>query len=308
MNKLTGNGYPAADLEAAVGQFYEDTDTGNVYECQSITNVPNGVTYNWVLRANGEHIDDHAEIFGSGGSGGSASKYKQPEWGADTAIVDILPEETHNAAQVEGGMAMFTLPSINYALAGGKVYEVKYNGTSYNCPCHVQSGGENGDMYCLGNVGLLGYDGVEMTEEPFVIILSYVEGVFTGQMIALDGSETVTLSIKGESGEIHKIPADYVLLEPMIVTITPVSGAILTNYTFDEIIKAINNGRSVFVKNDNYLLSFTNMQTGSLWFTGVNEYTADYFTVIMIEIYVYQHDGRTMAQYYHKMINFTGDE
>ena len=74
MNKITGNGCPTYELEASVGQFYEDLDTGNVYECQSITNVADTVTYNWVLRAHGEHIDDHAEIFGGGGSAGGGTK------------------------------------------------------------------------------------------------------------------------------------------------------------------------------------------------------------------------------------------
>lgn len=68
MNKMTGQGCPTNKLQGAIGQFYENTNNGDIYECQSILKDCDGVScYNWVLRASGEHIDDHAEIFGSGG-------------------------------------------------------------------------------------------------------------------------------------------------------------------------------------------------------------------------------------------------
>ena len=102
MNKITGNGCPAYDLEASVGQFYEDLDTGNVYECQSITNVADTVTYNWVLRAHGEHIDDHAEIFGGGSSSGGGAFIVKLTWDEEwNGSVDKTFEEIREAAKTQ---------------------------------------------------------------------------------------------------------------------------------------------------------------------------------------------------------------
>lgn len=243
---------------------------------------------------------------------GGVGKYKQPEWGVDTAIVDILPEETHTAAQVEEGMAIFMLPSMNYSLSGDKVYEVNYNGTSYDCPCHVQSGGENGDMYCLGNVGSLGYEGVDMTEEPFVMIFSYVEGVFSGQMIALDGSEMVTLSIKGEFTEIHKIPAEYTEppipapVEPMIVTCAVESSdTYITTRTFKEIKNALESGRNVYVQfGIDKCLSITSFSSDEILF-GDFYVISDGRVVCGIGSIRERENGTTYATYNVKHLNAT---
>lgn len=72
MDKITGQGCPSIQLQGVVGQFYENTDNGDIYECQSIMrDCDNMLSYMWVLRASGEHVDRHAQIFG-GGSGGSS--------------------------------------------------------------------------------------------------------------------------------------------------------------------------------------------------------------------------------------------
>ena len=72
MDKLTGHGRPHPRLVGAVGQHYEDVDTGDVYECRlaneysTIHGAPVG-GYVWELRAKGEDVQ---EFFGAGGSGG----------------------------------------------------------------------------------------------------------------------------------------------------------------------------------------------------------------------------------------------
>lgn len=71
MEKLTGHGYPHSHFVGAVGQHYEDLDTGDLYECRIASKYspthgwPVG-GYVWELRAKGEDI---RELYGAGGSG-----------------------------------------------------------------------------------------------------------------------------------------------------------------------------------------------------------------------------------------------
>lgn len=219
MNKITGNGCPAYDLEASVGQFYEDLDTGNVYECQSITNVADTVTYNWVLRAHGEHIDDHAEIFGGGG--GSASKYKQPEWGLESGgIVEILPQTSVGMEQVVSDFFVVATPLTNPIVVGND-YIIDYNGNQYTCKAW-ESVLPQGLVTVIGNGAAMGGND---TGEPFLIMVvpeEYVAEVGYLNVMAKPGTEEVTLSIMGEKREIHKIPSEYV--EGDIVYIRRVDG------------------------------------------------------------------------------------
>ena len=48
MDKITGMGCPSIKLQGAVGQFYEDTNNGDIYECQAIMKDGNEVlSYVW---------------------------------------------------------------------------------------------------------------------------------------------------------------------------------------------------------------------------------------------------------------------
>lgn len=69
MNKLTGHGVPSKRLVGEVGQYYEDLDTGDLYECRvasehSKLHGPIMGGYVWELRAKGEDVK---ELYGSGG-------------------------------------------------------------------------------------------------------------------------------------------------------------------------------------------------------------------------------------------------
>lgn len=151
------------------------------------------------------------------GVGGGGGKYKQPEWGASTEIVDILPETTFEVSEETGGMApiMEPLPCL---LAEGETYEVDYNGASYSCVCRVRSG-DTTTEYNLGNTNAIGDESAPATDEPFAIAFAdettAAEMGYYGVVVPLDGSTTITLSIKGPSGEIKTIPQKYVEPAPV---------------------------------------------------------------------------------------------
>lgn len=180
---------------------------------------------------------------GTGGGGGSASKYKQPEWGAETAIVDILPEAEYSIMSEEEPIAVITSP-VSHALVVGDTYEVIYNGTSYNCTCVRDDSGN----YALGNMGAAGGDYPD-TGEPFMIGF-FDEGQaaelgFHAMIAPLDGSTTFTLSINGEVEVIHAIPAKYV--ENKTVMRVNVSNDMVADKTYDEVAEAIEAGAHVYL-------------------------------------------------------------
>lgn len=188
--------------------------------------------------------------YAGGSGGGSASKYKQPEWGADTAIVDILPE-TELTVMEEVGAALVMQ---EVTLTEGNVYTVNFNGTEYNCTAVY---GDNLTGVSLGNVGAM-MEGMPATDDPFIFMAIPEENRenFAGacaMAVPLDGSASFTLSIKGESGEIHKIPAEYAEhapVEPFIIAATGTHPNINSGYkidkTWNEIEQAIVSGRMVY--------------------------------------------------------------
>ena len=69
MLKLTGHGRPTVYTPGKLGQYYEDLNTGDVYECRrdskfSPTHGAPVGGYIWELRATGEDIREHQEIVG----------------------------------------------------------------------------------------------------------------------------------------------------------------------------------------------------------------------------------------------------
>lgn len=151
----------------------------------------------------------------AGKGGGSASKYKQPDWGAETAIVDLLPE-TELTVMEEVGAALLMQ---EVTLTEGNVYTVNFNGTEYDC---TAVHGDNMSGVALGNVGAM-LEGMPVTDDPFIFMAISEEDRenFAGacaMVVPLDGSTTFTLSIKGEKAEIHTIPAEYIQkVEPLYV-------------------------------------------------------------------------------------------
>lgn len=164
------------------------------------------------------------------------SKYKQPEWGADTAIVDILPETELTILSEDEPMAVI---QEKVTLVSGAVYTVNYNGTEYNCTAYAS---EDGSVVTLGNAAA---DGGEDTGEPFY------GGIYSDDMAAemgfhaiivpLDGSTTFTVSIKGEVESIHTIPPEYIPFGRI-----DIGEDMAASKTYAEILAAINAGVNVF--------------------------------------------------------------
>lgn len=166
---------------------------------------------------------------------GGVGKYKQPEWGAETAIVDILPETAISVGETMEGVI-----EPRFYVVEGKKYIVNYNGIDYVCTARTVDG-----ILVLGNVEFL-IDAGD-TGEPFAISpfndKEAEEFGAGGVIYPIDGSTSVTLSIKGEVEIIHTIPAKYTG-NTMRVTVSHDKTA---DKTYEEIETAIENGAIVQV-------------------------------------------------------------
>lgn len=189
----------------------------------------------------------------AGKGGGSASKYKQPEWGAETGA-EVLGESAITLDNGQGAIEAFT----KIPIVGG-VYEVNWNGTVHTCTA-IEA---NSDvpMICLGN---LAAEGGEDTGEPFLVVAvpeDMIEAAgMAGLVIALDGSESVTLSITGET--VHVIPKKFLenTSEPFFVTFFPEQS--MANKTYEQIKEAIDAMRIVILIAD---VATTNDTVKKLW-------------------------------------------
>lgn len=127
---------------------------------------------------------------------------------AEEAEVEFLPETVLEGAD---GQFMSTAPLVA-DLTNGNTYTVNYNGTNYLCTAKYLSEGAGG-YYCLGDLGTAGLPGEATTGEPFVVMVAPSDMVGPSDMsmmlIALDGAETVTLSIRGIAEQVKKIDAKY---------------------------------------------------------------------------------------------------
>ena len=109
------------------------------------------------------------------------------QFGSETA--EILPETTVEIDPDSGSYEGVA----DVPLTVGETYTVKYNGVDYPCVCSTMDL-EGVTAYVLGNLGAM--MGEEGTGEPFVIVVIPDMGSFG--VYALDGSESVTLSITGK--------------------------------------------------------------------------------------------------------------
>lgn len=200
----------------------------------------------------------------AGKGGGSASKYKQPEWGADTAIVDILPE-TELTILEEVGAAMVMQ---EVTLTEGNVYTVKFNGTEYACTAISNSS----TGLLLGNAGAID-ETFPVTSEPFIFMAIPEEqreqymGAYA-IVVPLDGSTSFTLSIKNTTGEIHKIPAEYTELSPLIVNLIVEGTTGKMDVAFADIMKAIRAGKNVYVNNGTFMYPLNYIRDDEITFGG----------------------------------------
>lgn len=111
----------------------------------------------------------------------------------------VLPEETLMPSD-DGMFGSQTAIS----LVSGETYIVNWNGSDYNCVASDYTEGEVKVGGVLGNLGAL--TGGEDTGEPFVLLIvspdmSAAMGGATIVAMPLDGSTTVTVSIKGKTIE-----------------------------------------------------------------------------------------------------------
>lgn len=174
---------------------------------------------------------------GSGGSGGgSASKYAQPEWGVEQGA-EVFAE---SVIALEDGQAM--IEAFTKTPSVGGVYEVNWNGTTHTCTVFEVNNGV--PMMVLGNGIAIGG---EDTGEPFAIFAvseDMIEAAgMAGMIMALDDSESVTLSITGEA--VHAIPKKFLekTNEPLFVTFVPEQS--LADKTYEQIMAAIEEMRIV---------------------------------------------------------------
>lgn len=173
--------------------------------------------------------------------GAAGGKYKQPEWGAETAIVDILPE-TELTILEEVGAAMVMQ---EVTLTEGNVYTVNYNGTEYACTT-ISNGDAN---LLLGNAGAID-ETFPVTDEPFIFMTIPKEqrdqymGAYAIAM-PLDGTTSFTLFIRGEVETVYKIPSKYVDDHAPIILEYGTDGKV--PMTSGEIITAIKAGRQVYL-------------------------------------------------------------
>lgn len=121
-------------------------------------------------------------------------------------IIDLLPSTTFNVSEEDGGVFL-TEP---IGLVSGFTYTVNYNGTEYECVAldSAESLGQSG-MIILGNIGAM--TGGANTGEPFIIaeiideeLIASMGGIYA-QILLLDGSAEIVLSISGPEIIIHKV-------------------------------------------------------------------------------------------------------
>ena len=232
------------------------------------------------------------------------SMYQQPEWGAETAIVDILPETTIAIPTEE---PMVLLEGFTGLVKGNK-YIVNWNGTEHtyiavNIQDYIGYEGTT-EQIAIGNMAAAGIPGLEDDGNPYVIMTDVEQG-FT-MAVAFDGSTSATLSIKGEGNEIHAIPADYVEhapAAPMVVTINISGSYVLTNYSYDEIQKAVRSGRSVLIDTGETVLPLSSITDEAIFFTGVTDMSESHCLLFTLRVYV-DNEGRTAVGNYTGRITF----
>lgn len=146
-----------------------------------------------------------AAVGDSGGSGGVTSWNDLPGKPFGSEFVDILPETT---VDIDSDAGFGVIPA-ELALEVGKEYAIMYNGVEYR----VSNGMEFGGQFYIGNIGVLA-EGLPITEEPFVIVYSIIgeddagNSLYGWAIVPLDGSASVTLSIRGEV--VTQIPDKYI--------------------------------------------------------------------------------------------------
>jgi hypothetical protein len=152
---------------------------------------------------------DTDEEDSSGGSGGVSSwnDLTDRPFYSEYEIGTVLDETSHVFGGPDDIVFMMTEP---VSVFTGEEYIVIWNGTEYTCVCG-EFDMEGVTFQSLGNLGAMGIG--DDTGEPFhvtVIPVDMVETVgATAQIIPLDGSTELTISITGTVETVIPLPAKY---------------------------------------------------------------------------------------------------
>ena len=143
-----------------------------------------------------------------GGSGGVTSwnDLTDKPFGEVTTEKEVLAECQPEFVANQG---LFALTD-DLTLSDGETYIVVWNGVEYKSVVHVQMI-DGVALLALGELSFM--DGPAGNGEPFGIIYApsvYVEFGWTGIIAPLDGSTTLTISIRQEVPEVKKISGKYV--------------------------------------------------------------------------------------------------
>ena len=237
----------------------------------------------------------------AGKGGGSASKYKQPEWGVEENGV-ILPEVTLEV-DPDAGMAVVTSP-LNAPVINGEVYNVIFNGVEYPCTA-VES--DEGGGFVLGNGSMLGVE-TPNSDVPFFFLVSYEDTALQTGMYAvgvpIDGSASFTIAINAKIT--HKIPADYIdggiyLINTQQGDSTESDSTFTLDINFSEILTAIRNGKQVYAMDYAENIALTSWNDTSLTFNLVYAVAKDAVHLLRITI---GNDG--LCQRARRSINLAG--
>lgn len=235
--------------------------------------------------------------------GAVRTKYAQPDWGTERANVVYMPETTFELTDMGEGLMMGVLAAaLPYEFVVGNIYEVTYNGVEYSCECYFGDNGRGSGSgtYVLGNAQVMGFEGAPESDAPFMFgclkgedMMESMGGIY-GMIIPLDGAASVTLSIAGEATLMHEIPAAYVEpapVPPLIVTVSLVDGTttVQSSHSAAEIIRAIESGRMVYVRNGRFMYGFSYFdedETGAadVFFTGVTFEGGSSFIMATVQI------------------------
>jgi len=123
-------------------------------------------------------------------------------FGETTTVKEVLAECQPEFVADEALFVLNPVPDIE----AGAEYIVNWNGVEYKCTAVQTADDSTAKVVALGNMSSAGG---ENTGEPFTIGANYGEqtGCF---VIPLDGSTTLTLSIRQEVTEVQKISGKYV--------------------------------------------------------------------------------------------------
>lgn len=174
-------------------------------------------------------------------------------------------------------------------LMAGETYTVVWNGTTYETLCIDMEGSG-----VLGNIGAM--TGGDDTGEPFIIQVVREGDANVVIAMAMDGAETVTMSLSGQLETVTKMN-DKFLPDPFIVELT-YDGTISysTNISSYEIINAIRQGLQVYALNVNEGIYMSVSTFTDVKVTFIDDSARDSIRVFFITDYVVEHYTYTVNE------------